>query len=340
MKNTERKIFRKLAKKRWHNLAKLFAIIMLKTRERVSEEQFDQYLTLLGPSILKSSLRNKSERQIRKLISFTQNEVRKPERKLNIAVVMSGQPRSLEHCTKSLKRFFYGHNITYFCHLWAGQSNPDILEPLENYFFIETDSPDFSREERLAITNYGLKSFGDGVKIPYVSPNVFPMWFGVNQAFNLIESSGHSPDQYDLICRMRYDNFWVGQFDCEDIQINDKNIIIDYNYNGYGGYGDQFAIGRPSAMKEYCNLYHWLTTEFLSEPGSERCFPEVMLKNYLQKKELRVIEENFGLRLLRPEFVGLQAHQIPLRSHKASSERNSSMSRYITEKYPEIANNE
>ncbi|MCD8521826.1 MAG: hypothetical protein LRY66_18125 [Saccharospirillaceae bacterium] len=336
MNSTERKIFHKLGKKHWHKAARLLARLMLATRKNISEEQFDHYLTLLGPNSLVKALSIKTERQSRKLISFNQEQLRVPVKSLNIAVVLSGQPRSLEHCVNSLQRFFYGHNVTYFCHSWTGQGKPELLKPLEKYFLLETDAPDFSREERIAIENYGLKTFGDGTKVPFVSPNIFPMWFGIQQAFNSIAYHGHNPDQYDLICRMRYDNFWVGQFDCEDTQLSDSTIIIDRNYNGYGGYGDQFAIGNPIAMEKYCNLYHWLTTEFLSGSGSERCFPEVILKDYLQQSGMQVTEENFGLRLLRPEFIGMTAHNIPLRSHKASSERNANMAKYIAEKYPEL----
>ena len=336
MNTTERKLFHKLAKKRWHKTARLLAKLFLVTRSRISEEQFDHYLTLLGPRALIQGLKKKTERQNRKLISFSQEQRREPEKRLRIAVILSGQPRSLEHCINSLKRFFHGHEITYYCHSWTGQSHPELLALLDNYFLYESDTPEFSQEERAAITNYGLKTFGDGTKVPYVSPNIFPMWFGVQQAFNSIESQGHKIEDYDLICRMRYDNFWVGQFDCEDLPLTDNDIIIDRNYNGYGGYGDQFAIGRPAAMKKYCNLYHWLTTEFLSGSASERCFPEVILKDYLQQAGLQVTEENFGLRLLRPEFIGMTAHNIPLRSHKASCERNANMAKYIAEKYPEL----
>mgnify|MGYP000489082029 CR=1 FL=1 len=59
-------------------------------------------------------------------------------------------------------------------------------------------------------------------------------------------------------------------------------------------------------------------------------------KDYMTFSGLKVIQENFGLRLLRPEFVGLSAHKIPLRSHKASSERNANMAKYLAEKYPEF----
>ncbi|MFT4529396.1 MAG: hypothetical protein ACI9NA_000319 [Gammaproteobacteria bacterium] len=63
---------------------------------------------------------------------------------------------------------------------------------------------------------------------------------------------------------------------------------------------------------------------------------QFMLKNYLEYSNLNVIQENFDLRLLRNEFIGLSAFEIPLISHQASSERNASMAKYLAEKYPEF----
>ncbi|CUS41816.1 hypothetical protein MGWOODY_Tha1541 [hydrothermal vent metagenome] len=336
MKSLEKKLFEKLAKKGWFTVAKIVCRFQLFSKKHLSEKQFDQYLTTLGPREVTLKLKNKTERQKRKLTSFNQDNLRKPTKKLKIAILLSGQPRSLENCIDSLQRFFYGHDVSYFCHSWQGQVLPKQLALLGKYQLVETESPDFSEYEYEAIKTFGIKKFGDGTKVPYVSPNVFPMWFGVQKAFQSIEEHNQKADDFDLICRMRYDNFWIGQFDCEDKILAENEVMIDHNYNGYGGYGDQFAIGKPQAMKIYCNLYDWLVTEFLKGESSERCFPEVMLKDYMTFSGLKVIQENFGLRLLRPEFVGLSAHKIPLRSHKASSERNANMAKYLAEKYPEF----
>lgn len=329
MSPLEQKVFYKLKKKKKFVLARSIAKGMLTFNSSVSEEQFDQYHTLLGTESIRQRLKQPSNRQQRKLECFNQSHTRSPDKVLKIAVCLSGQPRSLVHCLESLQRFFHGFEVTYFCHSWRGQTDPALLEPLGSFYFSETDSPETFSFERLAIEQYGLKDFDNNVKVPYVSPNVFPMWNGVQQAYLSIRQHDFDPAQFDLVCRMRYDNFWVGQFDAENFNFTDNNLMIDRNYNGYGGYGDQFAIGSPAVMEQYFNLYNWLTTDFLKGGYSNNCFPEVMLKDYLLHCGIEVAEEDFGLRLLRPEFVGMPATEIPLRSHIASKKRNAGIAEYM-----------
>lgn len=329
MNTVERKLFYKLKKKKMFGSARAIAKTVMTLNSSISEEQFDQYHTLLGTPETAKRLKSPSIRQKRKLKTFDQLQVRSPEKKLKIAVCLSGQPRSLIHCLGPLQRFFHGHEVTYFCHSWRGQTDPTLLEPLGTFFFSESDSPETFDFERQAIKQYGLKDFDDSIKVPYVSPNVFPMWNGVQQAYLSIRQHGFETIEFDLICRMRYDNFWVGQFDAEDFDFASTNLMIDRNYNGYGGYGDQFAIGSPAAMEKYFSLYNWLTSDFLQGGYSENCFPEVMLRDYLNSCEIEVIEEDFGLRLLRPEFIGMAATEIPLRSHIASKKRNAGIAEYM-----------
>lgn len=335
MNTVERRLFHKLKKKKMFGSAKAIAKAVMTLNSSISEEQFDQYHTLLGTTETAKRLKSPSIRQKRKLKTFDQLQVRTPEKKLKVAVCLSGQPRSLIHCLDSLQRFFHGHEVTYFCHSWSGQTDPALLQPLGNFFFSESDSPDTSEFERQAIQQYGLKHFDSDMKIPFVSPNVFPMWNGVQQAFNAISEHGFQAGQFDLVCRMRYDNFWIGQFDLEDFTFKDNTLVIDRNYNGYGGYGDQFAIGTPAAMSHYFNIYNWLTSDFLKGGYSNNCFPEVMLKDYLDYCGIKVHEEDFGLRLLRDDYVGLAPQDIPLRNHAVSKERNARLSAYVKESFPD-----
>lgn len=329
MNTFEKKLFYKLKKKKMFSSAKTIAKTMMALKSSISEEQFDQYHTLLGTPETTRRLKSPSARQQRKLKTFDQSQVREPEKKLKIAVCLSGQPRSMVHCLDSLQRFFYGHDVSFFCHAWTGQADSASLSPLGNVFISESESPDTFEFEHLAIKQYGLKDFGKGIKVPYVSPNVFPMWYGVQQAYLSLQNHEVNPESFDLICRMRYDNFWIGQFDSEDLKFTDNMLLIDRNYNEHGGYGDQFAIGTPAAMAKYLNIYNWLTSDFLKGGYSDNCFPEVMLRDYLDHCDIKVHEEDFGLRLLRDDYVGLAPQDIPLRNHEVSKKRNAYISEYI-----------
>jgi hypothetical protein len=112
--------------------------------------------------------------------------------------------------------------------------------------------------------------------------------------------------------------------------------VIDLNYNGYGGYGDQFAIGTPQVMENYCSTFDWFDTAFDKLNGKNQFFAEVVLQEYLRSVDIEVVQVNFGLRLLREEFIGLAGDKIPLRSHKTSMVRNETISQYVKDKFPEL----
>ena len=213
---------------------------------------------------------------------------------------------------------------------------PEWLLSLDNVQHTESYPLNFKNFEQQAIKKYGLKAYSNEVKVPYASPNLFPMWFGVKSGYQFFKESEECHD-YDLICRMRYDNFMLGQFDIDLEKLSDNTVITEKNYSGYGGYGDQFAIGKPNAMENYFNLYDWLTTDFLQKRSIIKGFPEVVLREYLINHcGLNVIERNYGLRLLRPEYVGLPPLEIPLRSHDVSKTRNQAISDRIRQEYPEL----
>jgi len=97
MNTVERKLFHKLKKKKMFRSAKAIARALMTLNSSISEEQFDQYHTLLGTTETAKRLKSPSIRQQRKLKTFDQSQIREPEKKLKIAVCLSGQPRSLIH---------------------------------------------------------------------------------------------------------------------------------------------------------------------------------------------------------------------------------------------------
>jgi hypothetical protein len=259
--------------------------------------------------------------------------------KLKVAVCLSGDIRSFKHCNEQLQRFFSGYEITLFCHGWKSDIEKAQLSRLNNAYTCIESRPDLTDLERTSLKSFGFKIFGNGLKVPFMSPNIFPMWFGIKRAYESIEEHGFQRNEFDLICRCRYDNFFLGRLaQLQEIPSTDE-LIIDPNYDGYGGYGDQFAIGSPTAMKKYSTLFDWLPKSFIQYEGDKRFFPEVIVKKYLVDEcNLKVRQIDFGLRILRNEFIGLEGHKIPLRSHAVSQSRNHQVSNYIKNKFPDIYN--
>ncbi|CAA0117077.1 Uncharacterised protein [BD1-7 clade bacterium] len=255
--------------------------------------------------------------------------------RLKIAICMSGETRSFGNTAASILRFFNGHDVRIFAHHWSDDPMQAPID-IDDLTWVSEDRPDFSALERASITAFGMKGYKNGVKIPLFSPNLFPMWYGVKQAFNSIPM----PNDFDLIVRCRYDDLLIGHANLLSQLPTSNEVIIDPAYNGYGGYGDQFSIGTPSAMRRYCHLFDWLPQAIEQHAGTERFFPEVVLKTYLEEAcDLEVREINLGLRLLRDEFVGMEPHLIPLRSHHFSQQRNAGLSNYIRTKHPDLYEN-
>lgn len=277
-----------------------------------------------------------SDKSILMLKAFQQDLgllVTKPKR---IAVCMSGDLRSIENCNQSIQRFFKGHEVTYFCHSWDDSESKPCFGDAAALFIKEERRPDLTDLERKSIESFGLKVYNPEKKVPYMSPNLFPMWYGVKQAFHMIEENGFEHNAFDLIARCRYDNYFLGQLEqYQGVWVNNK-VVIDLNYNGYGGYGDQFAIGMPKVMETYCSVFDWFDTAFDKLNGKNQFFAEVVLKEYLRLVDVEVEQVNFGLRLLREEFIGLAGDKIPLRSHITSKNRNESISLYVKDKFPEL----
>jgi hypothetical protein len=340
MKMLDAVINRLKNKNRPELLEKLFSLLAF-MRYPLNDRHMHEALNILGVirfSNKYSYLEYSNEFQ-RQIFAFAKDSDLKPTISKKIAICLSGDTRSFSHCIPQLKRFLSGYEITFFCHGWQSDFEQEHMADLNNAYTLIEERPDFSTLERSSIKAFGFKDFGQGLKTPFLSPNIFPMWYGVKKAYESIKSHGFQPNDFDLICRCRYDNFFLGKLSQLDALPESNEIIIDPNYDGYGGFGDQFAIGQPKVMKKYFTLYDWLPHSFKQYAGDKRFFPEVIIKKYLvDDKKVNVKQLDFGLRLLRNDFIGLEGHKIPLRSHSVSKTRNKAVSDYIKNKFPELYN--
>lgn len=333
------KVIHKLKNKHKILLLRRFMILLSYMRLHLTDSQVREAINCLGAKDFKGYFHylKLSIEQTIKLRAFDSNADIKPIKKFNIAVCLSGDTRSFKHCLPQLQRFYSGYDVTYFCHGWLADFEDSHIRGLNNAYSCIEARPDFSDLERASIQAFGFKGFGQDLKVPFLSPNIFPMWYGVKRAFDSIESHGFQPTDFDLICRCRYDNFFLGKLSQLHELPKLNEIIIDPNYDGYGGYGDQFAIGQPKVMEKYFTLYDWLPSSFEQYAGDKRFFPEVIVKKYLvDDRNIDIKQIDFGLRLLRNDFIGLEGHKIPLRSHSVSQSRNQVVSEYIKNKFPDL----
>lgn len=332
-------VIEKLKKKNKPKVLRSFFLLLSFFKIKLTNSDIREAINALGVDKFQQHFNylTLNKEQKAQLQAFKPDYTLEVKSKLKIAVCLSGDVRSFKHCSTQLQRFFQGHDITFFCHGWESDFKIKHVDNLKNVYTCIESRPDLSELERASIQSFGFKIFGNGLKVPFMSPNILPMWYGVKRAFESIEESGFNTKDFDLICRCRYDNFFLGQLSQLQNIPNSQEVIIDPNYDGYGGYGDQFALGRPDTMKKYCTLFDWLPKSFEQYKGDQRFFPEVIVKKYLENEcKIDVKQIDFGLRLLRNEFIGLEGHKIPLRSHSVSQSRNQDVSDYIKNKFPDL----
>lgn len=302
---------------------------------------YEEGISFLGKTFIEKLVRISKrinilhiENKVQSLISLY-NEAKIAVKQGRVAVCISGEPRTYKACYKSLDFFLGNYEIDYYIHCWTDQYTNELIKLYPGAKVIVEDRPDFYDLELLGLKELGAKDFGKGIKVPYANPNLYPMWYSIKRAFMLINESGKSPDDYKYIIRTRFDNFFPKRLNIEPIASN--TIYVDPNYAGYGGYGDQLAIGVPAAMEKYSCLYDWLGDSFKHDFNGLKYHPETLVKVYLEDVcKLRIQPVAIDMRLLREDFIGLPPHEIPLRSHSTSKTRNKYLSDYVKNKFPDL----
>jgi len=268
------KLFLKLNKKRMFGLAnrifKVYSKLSKPNRNNISILSRHIEPTLLREWVSDRIANSQKDtvRDLNALIDlFDAQTLPNPKTKMKIAVCLSGEPRSFTHCIDSFKRFFHGHDVDVYI---GCRENSDI-ESLKDYYSpsninIYSDI-DYSELEREGIKAFGFTHEKHNIVIPQANPNILPMWYGIKQSFLAITNSGKKPEDYDALCRCRFDTFFKRPM--PNIGFPEDTVYIDPNYNEHEGYSDQFAIGHPSAMEKYFKLFDWIPDSYDIDYGEK-----------------------------------------------------------------------
>lgn len=336
------KIIKKLEKLKKNNIKSLFISLYIKLRKpsfklvtfianHTSTEKMHQWITDNSRNITSTE----KDYYTKIINSFDLNYNQPPAIKLKIAVCISGEPRTFKYCINSFNRFFYGHDIDIYI---ACRSNTDIEAIKKHYaptnINIYSDI-DYSNLERKGIKAFGFINKKHGITIPQANPNILPMWYGIKQSLLALINSGNKPELYDAICRCRFDTFFKSPL--PELNFKKDTIYIDPAYNEHDGYSDQFAIGHPSAMKEYFSLFNWIPQSYDLDYGEKGYLPERILKIYLEQHlALKVKGHPFETRLLRDDFIDLKSHELPVKCNTTNKDRNIRVQEYIKKHHPDL----
>jgi hypothetical protein len=211
-------------------------------------------------------------------------------KKPKIALALSGLIRNSYFCFPYIYDSFLnqGYDVDVFIHTW--NSSPVINLYRAKRFEIEN-------QEELLKSLIPQLAIDNTIKI---EGNVFhnvAMYYSIKKCFDLIPQ-----EEYDIVIRCRFDLMLQEKINLSKIVegiLEDKyDIFIPgriFNI-GHLGYNDQLAVGSYSAMKYYSDCIFHLN-EIVHT--IKRWHPESFLKEWLNKSDLRIEQDDYLYRIVR-----------------------------------------
>ena len=231
------------------------------------------------------------------------------DKKLTVALCLSGEPRSSMFCFPYIYEAFLKPNPIFetdvYIHSWKGFRALEIYNPthlktenisdsfIGNIMYTLKFPPDLQNQ---------LNFYNAYTKNTNFIFNQVKMMYSIQKCFNLIQK------EYDIVIRCRYDIIFNNRDFINSILydiINKKyDIFIPYsnnfNFQNQGEYNDQLAIGNYDSMKIYSNLLSDLPTIL---PHSKRWSSENFLKILLEKNNIKVNQHYINHRLVRQSNI-------------------------------------
>jgi hypothetical protein len=214
-------------------------------------------------------------------------------RKLNVALLISGQVRNAKETYPSIKEKILDiYNPDVFIETWSNSSeieshfngvmpNDSTLDEIEKMYNPKIlSSEEYSKEIEEHFISRGLNK---NTYAETKTTNLYSMHYKIKKGFNLIEEYQSLGKCYDIVIRIRFDIRLENFIDL--YEVNPNKVYIPEGWNHRDGINDLFAIGGYEVMKKYCNLYSYL--EEYSIAGS-MFHPETLLKVHLEKNSINI----------------------------------------------------
>jgi hypothetical protein len=164
-----------------------------------------------------------------------------------IAVCLSGEPRTYNHCSNSIKRYFdssRGNEFYFFGHSWSGNSYKRFISPT-NYIY------EFEKEKLETITANLKKHFNFlslEVEDQHVS-DALSSWFYSMMKVNFLKQQYEIENNmmFDLVIHSRFDLVFPEGLkfeDCMPLKVEEKTL-----YSHFGFYRSEFFLPNPDAVQ-------------------------------------------------------------------------------------------
>ena len=237
----------------------------------------------------------------------------KPSFFMKVAVCISGAIRYPHIGLKSIKNIL-SDDINIFIHTWKVDDTVDFISSIADSQYKELDKTvtnDLSVVNQYQYTTLNLEDFSyrkigfENQKSKYkligkikdfsgqIRDDIGPisMHYSIYAANELKKKYERENNmKFDCVIRMRFDSDFEGKI--LDVSKYSDKIYIPEGEDWFGGINDQFALGSSESMDIYSNLINNL--EAIQDCDYH---PEIILRNYLNKQNVKVERFDFSVRI-------------------------------------------
>lgn len=199
---------------------------------------------------------------------FLDQDVEKTSLKYKIAVLISGGMRNFATTQKWMNKFLIEPlDADVFVHGWySKEGSKEDLDNIKKYKNIKDYKLKDRQQTQILVPEPMLSKYprhqheGWGLE---VADHVLGQLYNIKECHDLIESWESSHNfLYDIIIRVRPDEFWFNKLEDQDLDYVAKNRVLGTPQSYIGGtisglyqVNDRFAMGSRQVMREYCKMF-------------------------------------------------------------------------------------
>lgn len=209
---------------------------------------------------------------------------------MKIALCLYGELRGFKYCFESIRHAFPSAEIDVFCSLWNRDFITTTFQSIEEVFkqsnvklikykSFDDNSFDKYREFEKTVIHKGFEFYKElyKFKLKKFEYNHLPNWpltrieLMAQSSFNMI----NDPDQYDYICKARYDIKYLENLEQHLTLLNSDYILVKKDSHlrewcNVEMIWDGFAAGQSNTMKTYYQFADWIPNYFTKGPKQNK----------------------------------------------------------------------
>lgn len=205
---------------------------------------------------------------------------------MKMAILLSGQPRSINTCYESLKKFYLDkYDCDIFIHTWFDDKFPSSIygEYINLYKPVR-----FFGEKQIIFDSQGIKDPTWHVTLQ----NILSQYYSIFMS-NQLKLSYETTNEvkYDIVMRIRSDLQIIRPIEIEKIETGKLALYYwtQETCNDMGS-SDVFAIGPSDIMNVYCDLYNKVLYYLYEDPTYVIRHPK-MRQEYILNHHLKTVNK-------------------------------------------------